>query len=121
MILFLYEKKLIFSVPEPLLVFAPFVQTEISFAILVYEMKIFFLFSFLLFFVLLFQEDYHVADLRKELSSIRRLLKDERKKSTEESHKLDDSQLLFAQVYSEYQNLRDQLKQEKKHQVNTAL
>lgn len=86
-------------------------------------MKICYIFPFLIspFFVLLFQEDYHVADLRKELSSIRRLLKDERKKSTEESHKLDDSQLLFAQVYSEYQNLRDQLKQEKKHQVNTAL
>ena len=63
------------------------------------------------------QEDYHVADLRKELNSMRKLLLEERKKSTDESHKLDDSQLMFAQVYSDYQHLRDQLKQEKKHQV----
>ena len=63
------------------------------------------------------QEDYHVADLRKELNSMRKLLLEERKKSTDESHKLDDSQLMFAQVYSDYQSLRDQLKQEKKHQV----
>ena len=56
-------------------------------------------------------EDYHVQDLRKELGSLRKALADERKRSTSDTYKLDEAQLLFAQVYSEYNGHRENLKQ----------
>ena len=66
------------------------------------------------------QEDYHVADLRKELSNVKKLLSDERRRSNSDSQKISEAQLLFAQVIKDYngaiENIR-QLQQEKRAKV----
>ena len=58
-----------------------------------------------------FQEEYHVADLRKQLSSVKKLLLEERKRSGSESQKLGDVQSAFGQVFKEYQATLEGLKQ----------
>jgi len=57
------------------------------------------------------QEEYHVADLRKQLSSVKKLLLEERKRSGSESQKLGDVQSAFGQVFKEYQATLEGLKQ----------
>ena len=58
-----------------------------------------------------FQEEYHVADLRKQLSSVKKLLLEERKRSGSESQKLGDVQSAFGQVFKEYQATMEGMKQ----------
>ena len=58
-----------------------------------------------------FQEEYHVADLRKQLSSVKKLLLEERKRSGSESQKLGDVQSAFGQVFKEYQATLEGMKQ----------
>ena len=58
-----------------------------------------------------FQEEYHVADLRKQLSSVKKLLLEERKRSGTESQKLGDVQAAFGQVFKDYQATLEGLKQ----------
>ena len=68
-----------------------------------------------------FQEDYHVADLRKELSNVKKLLSDERRRSTSDGQKMTDTQVLFAQVLKDYNSAIEnvkQLQQEKRSRVS---
>lgn len=60
------------------------------------------------------QEDYHAADLRKELSAVKRLLNEDRRRSSGESQKLFEVQTLFGQVYKDYNNLIEALKHQEK-------
>lgn len=57
------------------------------------------------------QEEYHVADLRKELASVKKLLMEERKRSGVETQKLVDVQAAFGQVFKDYQSAVESLKQ----------
>lgn len=59
----------------------------------------------------LYQEDYHVADLRKELGNLRKLLADERRRSICEGQKLLEVQGQFGQALKEYSGLVDNVKQ----------
>ena len=68
-----------------------------------------------------FQEDYHVADLRKELQTVKKLLADERLKSDLEEQRVGELQSLFGQIFKDYTTTIDSLKhlhQKKKMEVN---
>ena len=70
-----------------------------------------------------FQEDYHVADLRKELQTVKRLLADERQKSDMEGQRIGELQTLFGQIFKDYTGTIDALKhlsQKKKMEVRIS-
>ena len=52
-----------------------------------------------------------MADLRKEISSVKRLLLEERKRSGSETQKLGDAQSSFGQVFRDYQSVLEGIKQ----------
>lgn len=71
-----------------------------------------------------FQEDYHVADLRKELSNVKKLLADEQRRSTSDGQKITETQFMFAQMLKDYNSAVDQLnqlQQEKRMKVSQLL
>ena len=69
----------------------------------------------------IFQEEYHVADLRKELSLVKKLLMGETARSGMESQKLDDAQSLFAKAFKDYSMALETLKQVHQRKVGNQL
>lgn len=57
------------------------------------------------------QEEYHAADLRKELTLIKKLLLDEERKSDTETQKFGDAQSLFGKALKDYYCAVETLKQ----------
>lgn len=57
------------------------------------------------------QEDYHVADLRKELSNVKKVLADEVRRSSNDSNKVSDVQHMFSQMLKDYNSAVDKLNQ----------
>ena len=59
---------------------------------------------------LFFQEEYHAADLRKELSNIKKILIDEKRRSNGDMVKVNEMQTMFATAMKAYQESVDHMK-----------
>lgn len=57
------------------------------------------------------QEDYHVADLRKELCNVKKLLGDEQRRCKESGQRISETQFMFGQMLKDYNSAVDQLNQ----------
>ena len=59
---------------------------------------------------LFFQEEYHAADLRKEISNIKKILIDEKRRSNGDMVKVNEMQTMFATAMKAYQESVDHMK-----------
>ena len=65
-----------------------------------------------------------MADLRKELSNVKKVLADEQRRSTSDGQKITETQFMFAQMIKDYNAAVDQLnqlQQEKRMKVSPQL
>merc|ERR1712223_1986230 len=56
------------------------------------------------------QEEYHAADLRKEMTLLKKVLGDEKRRSTGDSQKISELQALFGSALKSYNEAIDQAK-----------
>ena len=65
-----------------------------------------------------------MADLRKELSNVKKVLADEQRRSTSDGQKITETQYMFSQMIKDYNAAVDQLnqlQQEKRMKVSPQL